>query len=132
MAEYLHQTPDGEPYYPVSTNLGNLEATLDNSTVFLHDFENKGADHLFIGLEDSGDSYLGAFIWRVAMENTCPGMFDDLVAEMRANEWDILLADIPGEGDQAAFDSYIDSKVVKVTNKKIYKWLGKPQKGQYL
>lgn len=123
MSEIIQFSPDGEPYVGFSTQLGDIYATRGNSTLFLHDFENAGVDHLFIATGEDEENYQGVFMWRVMMNSINPEYFEQLSSELQGQEWDTLICDTPSEQDQATFDKYVDSKSIKVTNKKIKRWL---------
>ena len=123
MSEYIHYTEDGEPFFPFGSNRGDMIATPDNSTIFRHSFEDRGADHLFIGFAEDGDDIRGAFIFRAEMELVKPGFFGILLDEMQEHDWDVIECDQLADGDRKVFDSFVDKQVEKVTNKKIKRWL---------
>ena len=123
MSEYIHYTEDGEPFFPFGSNRGDMIATPDNSTIFRHSFEDRGADHLFIGFAEDGEDVRGAFIFRAEMELVKPGFFGVLLDEMQEHDWDIIECDQLADGDRKVFDSFVDKQVEKVTNKKIKSWL---------
>ena len=124
MGELLNFSPNGEPFLRFNSQLGQINATRGNSTLFLHDFENAGADHLFVTTSEDEDNYQGAFLWRVLMNHSDPEFFDRLSSELQENDWDTLICDQVAEGDQRVFDKFVESQVAKITTKKIYKWLG--------
>lgn len=123
MSEYIHYTEDGEPFFPFGSNRGDMIATPDNSTIFRHSFEDRGADHLFIGFAEDGEDIRGAFIFRAEMELVKPGFFGILLDEMQEHDWDVIECDQLADGDRKVFDSFVDKQVEKVTNKKIKRWL---------
>lgn len=123
MSEFISHYPNGEPFVHFNTQMGQIQANRGNSTLFLHNFENAGADHLFIQLEETEDNYQGIFMWRVVMNGMNEDLFPQLASDLQENEWDVLICDKPSEEDQAVFDRFMDSQFVKVTNKKIRRWL---------
>lgn len=123
MSELVQFTPEGEPFVGFSTQLGEIYATKGNSTLFLHGFEDAGADHLFVATGEDEDNYKGVFLWRVMMNSINPEFFEQLASELQDNDWDTLICDQVSENDQATFNKFVDSKTVKVTNKKIRRWL---------
>lgn len=128
MGEIIQFSPDGEPFYGFTTQLGDMHATRFNSTLFLHDFEHAGVDHLFIALSEDEDNFHGVFLWRAMMNKIIdPEFFPQLASELQGQEWDTLICDTPSEPDQANFDRWVDGQVVKVTNKKIKRWLNETE-----
>lgn len=125
----VNQTPEGEPFVGFNTQLGEIYATRGNSTLFLHGFENAGADHLFVATGEDEDNYQGIFLWRVMMNEINPEFFEQLASELQENDWDTLICDEVAEGDQACFDRWVEGQVVKVTNKKIKRWLNETEEG---
>lgn len=123
MGELINHTPEGEPFVGFSTQLGDIYATRGNSTLFLHGFEDAGADHLFIATGEDEDNYQGVFMWRALMNEINPEYFEQLASELQDHEWDTLICDQVSEGDQAVFDRFVDGQATKVTNKKIKRWL---------
>jgi hypothetical protein len=123
MSEYIHYTEDGEPYFPFGSNRGDMIATPDNSSIFRHTFEDRGADHLFIGFAEDGENVRGAFVFRAEMELVKPGFFETLLNEMQQHDWDIIECDQLADGDRKVFDNFVDRQVEKVTNKKIKRWV---------
>jgi len=123
VSELVQFTPEGEPFVGFSTQLGEIYATKGNSTLFLHDFENAGADHLFVATGEDEDNYKGVFLWRVMMNSINPEFFEQLSSELQDQEWDTLICDQVSEQDQATFDRWIEGQTVKITNKKIKRWL---------
>lgn len=128
MSEYIHYTEDGEPFFPFGSNRGDMIATPDNSTIFRHSFEDRGADHLFIGFAEDGDDIRGAFVFRAEMELVKPGFFETLLNEMQEHDWDIIECDQLADGDRKVFDSFVDKHIEKVTNKKLKRWLRDDEK----
>ena len=125
MGELLQDDGFGNHYFAFRSQVGDIVAHTGNSTLFLHDYENAGADHLFIQTGETEDNFTGVFLWRVIcndMENN-PNFFNELVVEMQEAEWDTLITDTPSEGDQANFDRYVDKQIPKIKSKHIRKWL---------
>lgn len=123
MSELINEGPDGEPYMAFNTQMGQIYATRGNSTLFLHGFEDAGADHLFVQTDEDEDNYRGIFLWRVVMNSMDPELFTQMASELQDYEWDTLICDQVSEQDQENFDRFIDSQTKKVTNKKIKRWL---------
>jgi len=123
MSEYLNFDADGYPSFIVPSENGRIEGTPANTTVYLHGFEFKGVDHIFVETGEDEEQVVGAFIWRIVSKNLSEGMFDDLVRELIDNNFDFRTAEEPTEGDLRQFELYIDKIAGKVTNKGIKKWL---------
>lgn len=123
MGEYIRYRPDGEPYFPFTSKLGDVEADYENSDIYRHPFENRGVDHLFIALNELDTEVQGAFLIRAETEWHKPGVFDKIIGELIAHDWNVIECDEVSECDQKVFDRFVDNHVEKVTNKKIRKWL---------
>lgn len=127
MSEFIDYTPEGEPYFSFTSNMGDLEATPYNSAIYVHPYEQRGVDHIFIELEENEDQVRGAFLFRAELELIKPGVFATILEELSENEWQTVICDQVAEGDQAVFDRFVENYVTKVTNKKIKRWLNETQ-----
>lgn len=126
MSEYLNFDADGYPSFIIPTGGGQrLEGNPANSTVYLHDFQHKGLDHIFVetGENEQGEC-TGSFVWRIISRKfSDEGMFDDFARELIDNGFDVIEREEPHPGDVAVWEDYISHIVQKVTNKGIKKWL---------
>ncbi len=134
MSSFVSHTPEGEPFFQFSSNVGPLLATPDNSAVFRHPFEHRGIDHIFVEMGREDDDVRGAFLFRGELEMIKPGMFERILEELTENDWQFIECDQVADSDRAVFERFADNQMVKVTNKAIKKWLKEPEKptGQYL
>jgi len=115
---YLHRNPEGEPYFPFNSQVGHHDACPNNTAIYLHPFENKGVDHIFVAIGETEETYEGIFLWRIVVGE----MFDDLVEEMQ-EDFQVVIADEVGPQDQKAFDGYVDTLAVEVTDEMIREWV---------
>lgn len=126
MSEYLNFDADGYPSFVVPMGDEKVEGTPENTTVYLHGAEYKGVDHIFVRTEydDEGRS-VGPFLWRIISRKfSDEGMFDAVVEELIANDFEVEVKEVPHPSDLAMFEDYINRHVVtKITNKGIKKWL---------
>jgi hypothetical protein len=120
MGEFVKHNGEGQPYFAYDGNMGVVVARLDNTTVYTHNYEYRGLDHVYTAMRDDGPSTSGAFLFRIAMlEN-----FDDLLGELRSEGFQEITADKPEETDERIFGMFLDANYgFKVKNKKIYRWL---------
>lgn len=123
MSEYIEFDDEGEPFFDFHSNLGELVAYRDNSIIYQHQFQDRGADHLFIEIEEQGEEVRGAFLFRAESEESKPGVFDKILAELHEYDWPTMICDTVSECDQAVFDHFVDKHIIKVTNKKLEAWL---------
>lgn len=123
MGEFVKHNPDGSPYFAYDGNMGVIVATPDNTTIYTHDYEYRGLDHIYSSMRDDGPSTTGAFLFRVAMIDTVD-MFDGILGELRAEGYQEIIADKPEEHDLRVFGMFLDTNYTfRVKNKKIYRWL---------
>lgn len=123
MSEFVRFTPEGDPYFHISSNAGELYSLPDNSGIYKHGFENRGIDHLFVELVSDDEVGRGMFLFRVESDGLNPGMFDKLIGEMESYGWPVFESETVSECDQDVFNRFVDGQVKKVTNKKIRKAL---------
>lgn len=123
MSEYIQHNDEGEPFFAFDCSLGSLVAVHANSIIYKHPFEYRGIDHLFVEMEEDEEQVRGAFLFRAETELQKPGVFDVIIGELEAYGWPEVLADEVSDCDQTVFDRFVDGKVKKVTNKKIWKGL---------
>lgn len=122
MGEFVKHNQDG-PYFAYDGHMGVVVATPDNTTIYTHDYDFRGLDHIYSSMRDEGASTSGAFLFRVAMLDTVD-MFDKIVGEMRAEGYSEIVADKPDESDERIFGLFVDTNFgFKVKNKKIHRWL---------
>ena len=122
MGEYVNHDHEG-PYICFNSEVGQVLGRIALTTIFSFDFEDRGADHIFVITNEDEDSFTGPYLFRVALEDQ-PELFDGILNEMRQEGFAELHSDKPDEADQAVFDAFVDKNFTeKVTNKKIRRWL---------
>lgn len=120
MGEFVKFNGEGEPYFAYDGNMGVVVATPANTTVYTHNYEYRGLDHIYTARRDEGESTSGAFLFRIAMIE----IFDNVLGEMRAEGFQEITADRPDESDLRVFNLFLDANFgQKIKNKKIYRWL---------
>lgn len=122
MSDFIQHSPEGEPYFAYGSDLGLVVAQPENSTLYTHNYEFRGVDHLYTSMRDNGPSTSGAFLFRVAFGNEVED-FDTLLAELREEGFPEIFADTPDENDFRVFNAFTSPQIIKVTNKKIRRWL---------
>lgn len=123
MGEFVKHNSDGSPYFAYDGNMGVIVATPDNTTIYTHNYEHRGLDHIYSSMRDDGPSTTGAFLFRVAMIDTVD-MFDGILAELRAEGYQEIIADQPDESDVRVFQMFMDANFsFRAKNKKIHRWL---------
>lgn len=123
VSEFLQHDPEGEPYFAYDGHMGVVIATPDNTTIYSHQFDYRGLDHIYTSMRDDGPSTTGAFLFRIALMDT-PVDFDTVLQEMRTEGFTEITADKPDENDLRVFGMFVDANFgFKVKNKKIKRWL---------
>lgn len=123
MGEFVKHNGEGQPYFAYDGNMGVVVATPDNTTIYTHDFDYRGLDHIYTSMRDEGPSTRGAFLFRVALLDTCVD-FEKVLEEMRGVGYCEIVADKPDDTDLRVFESFIEMHFkFKASNKKIKRWL---------
>jgi len=97
----------------VPTDTGLLLGTPLNSTIYMHPYEYRGADHIFVQSGETEDQILGAFVFRIAGDAVMDN-FDDLVTQLVEAEFDLLVGDEVSDCDMDQFNKTVDKYVAKV------------------
>lgn len=87
----------------VPTNQGTYLGNNLNSTVYMHPYEFRGADHIFVQTGENEEQALGVFIFRIASDLVMD-KFDDLVAELSRAEFPVIIADEVSDCDWQQFE----------------------------
>lgn len=124
MSEFLNFDESGYPSFIIPINGERIEGTPANTTVYLHGFEYKGVDHIFVQTDENEEGQgMGPFLWRIISKKFSEGMFDDFVLELAEAGYDVVTNDEPHPSDLREWEAYTDQIVKKVTNKGLKRWL---------
>lgn len=123
MSEYLNFDDRGRASftYPMSPEQ-KVHGNPYNTTVFLHGFEWRGADHIFTELREEGDQAVGAFLWRIVSGSFMEGGFDTFTEELSEAEFDVAYSEEPTEQDRALFEKYVDNVVANSNLEELDEW----------
>lgn len=98
----------------VPTENGLLLGTSINSTIYMHSYEFRGADHVFVQSGETDDQILGSFIFRITadviMEN-----FDNLIEQLVEADFDMIVADTVSECDMAQYNKVADNFIGEIS-----------------
>lgn len=111
MSEFLNFDEEGYPSFRIPSEKGIIEGTPANTTIYIHDFEHRGVDHIFIETAEEEEVVRGAFIWRIVSKRLSEGMFDDLVRELIDNDFEMIVCDQPSEGDMSNWTAFVDKVI---------------------
>ena len=92
----------------VPTVDGEVTGTPDNTTVFLHSYEFRGVDHIFVKTSEDDTTTYGSYIFRV-ISDYMMDRFDNLVRTMQEDEYPILAMPEVQECDMNAFQKNVDN-----------------------
>lgn len=98
----------------VPTDSGLLLGTPINSTIYMHSYEYRGADHIFVQSGETDDQILGAFVFRISADAVMEN-FDELVRQLIEAEFDFIVADEVSECDMAQFNKTADRFIGKIS-----------------
>ena len=87
----------------VPTEKGELLGTPINSTIYMHPYEFRGCDHIFIQSGETEVVILGAFVFRIASDRIMD-KFDDLVEQLVEAEFDMIVADEVSDCDWQQYE----------------------------
>lgn len=100
-------------YVPTSTD-GVLEGTDDNTIIYLHTYEFRGADHVFVGLRHSDTPNSGIFVFRSQTDGMIT-FFDGLVKALQDAEFTVHYGDTVAPGDAEIFNKLVDNFVGQIS-----------------
>lgn len=106
MSEVLKWNP-ANGVLKVPTETGEVVGTASNSAVYLHSFEDRGADHIFIQTGENEEQSLGVFIFRIASDTVMEN-FDRIVGEMAQNRYQTVICDQVAECDRAQYEKTVE------------------------
>jgi len=122
------QAPDTLRFDPstgilsVPTGDGVKLGTPVNTSIYMHPFAYRGADHIFLETGETDEQILGAFIFRIASDLLVDN-FDDLVGQLVEADFEMIVADSVSDCDWEQFNNTVDRFVAKVDHADLdYPW----------
>lgn len=96
----------------VPTNEGVYLATAENTCVYSHPYELRGADHIFVTTNPREGE--GVYIFRIGSDSFMD-RFSDLVEALLLSEFDMIEQDFLPECDQIQFDKTVEQAIAKIS-----------------
>lgn len=109
MSEFILPWNEDEEghYLAFRTNEGLYEVRRSNTDLYLHGLGHTAIDHLFIEIEDNGETSTGYRLWRGLFDNALgEGMFDVCTEEMTERGFLVIWSDVPTGQDIHYWQEY--------------------------
>lgn len=113
MSEMMNWNPNSG-VLTVPTDQGEVQGTAHNATIYLHPYEHRGADHIFIQTGEEDSQVMGVFVLRIASDVVSDN-FDRIVTEMTGCGFDTIIADRVAECDKVQFDKTVETILGRVS-----------------
>lgn len=112
MSEALSWNPNNG-VLKVPTDSGEIVGTASNSAVYLHSFEDRGADHIYVQTDVGEDGSQGVFVFRIASDAIMDN-FDRMAGEMAQNRFQTVVCDQIDECDRIQFEKTLERAMASI------------------
>ena len=113
MSEHLRFDPTNG-ILKVPTGTGEVLGTNCNSSIFLHPYESRGSDHVFVMTGEDDEQTFGVYLFR-SSSDVLMERFDDLVGELVSSEFEVIHCEQVSPGDEKQYQRIADKVVEKIS-----------------